>query len=495
MGEPLEKDSVESDTERGTVDKTRVYANDKPVVEIDAFEQNKNNSDYQEFKTLDLYSHNCRLLLAALLLAETLALGVLNFPKIASEIGIVPTIIATIGLACLAWVTGYILVDFKVNHPSVMSFADVGQLIGGPILKWVLLTGVLLSGIFISASHTNSGGTALLEMSSNARCSVLLGLCIALLCFIFTIPRKYEHTAYAAFISCFSIVVACLITIIACGVNRDSWGDSNGEVTWKAFNNPGLVGVINSFTEIVFAYGGHAFIFSATADKEMKNPNDFKKSLAVVQVVSTAFYITIGVGVYVLVGDANVVSPALSIPSHKVETIAYAIAMISIIVSGIIPVLTGLKQLWLELFRGKPMLTSNSWKANALWVFMAFITWMIGKRVLSSLFFSDKPQGFILSQLIPFFSSLISIVASVTIVWFTYGLSGVIWLAENKKHCYKSPSGWFVNRQKRCMAVFSILIIFLAVVITPLGVYGSAGSIKEGYNEGSYSHPFACKAN
>ena len=37
----------------------------------------------------------------------------------------------------------------------------------------------------------------------------------------------------------------------------------------------------------------------------MKNPNDFKKSLAVVQVVSTAFYITIGVGVYVLVGDAN----------------------------------------------------------------------------------------------------------------------------------------------------------------------------------------------
>ena len=37
----------------------------------------------------------------------------------------------------------------------------------------------------------------------------------------------------------------------------------------------------------------------------MKNPNDFKKSLAVVQVLATSFYITIGVGVYVLVGDAN----------------------------------------------------------------------------------------------------------------------------------------------------------------------------------------------
>ncbi|TIC01804.1 hypothetical protein E3Q18_00539 [Wallemia mellicola] len=192
-------------------------------------------------------------MLAALLLAETLALGVLSFPKLASEIGIGPTIIATVGLAFLAWVTGYILVDFKVNHPSVMSFADAGQVIGGPIFKWVLLVGILVNSVFIAASHVNSGGTALSEMSSNARCSVLLGLCMALLCFIFTIPRKYEHTAYASFASCVSIFAACLITIIACGVNRDSWGDSNGEVKWKAFNNTGIVGVINSFTQIVFA--------------------------------------------------------------------------------------------------------------------------------------------------------------------------------------------------------------------------------------------------
>ncbi|TIB70591.1 hypothetical protein E3Q18_00540 [Wallemia mellicola] len=210
----------------------------------------------------------------------------------------------------------------------------------------------------------------------------------------------------------------------------------------------------------------------------MKNPNDFKKSLAVVQVVSTSFYIIIGVGVYVLVGDANVVSPALSIPSHKVETIAYAIAMISIIVSGVIPVLNGLKQLWLELFRGKPMLTSNGWKANALWIFMAFVTWMF---------------GFVLSQLIPFFSSLLSIIASVTVVWFTFGLSGVIWLADNKKYSHRSPSGWFGNTGKMCMTLLSAFIVLMAVVITPLGIYSAAESIKEGYREGSYSHPFACR--
>ncbi|EIM21332.1 hypothetical protein WALSEDRAFT_64596 [Wallemia mellicola CBS 633.66] len=472
MSDNLEKNSLETDLEKRGADKTDVNAGDVSAVEIDAFEQNKESSDYQEFRTLGWWQ------VTALLLAETLALGVLSFPKLASEIGVGPTIIATIGLAFLAWVTGYILVDFKVNHPSVMSFADAGQVIGGPIFKWVLLVGILVNSVFIAASHVNSGGTALSEMSSNARCSVLLGFCMALLGFVFTIPRKYEHTAYASFASCVSIFTACLITIIACGVTRDSWGDSNGEVTWKAFNNPGLAGVINSFTEIVFAYGGHAFIFSATA--EMKNPNDFKKSLAVVQIISTAFYITIGVGVYILVGDANVVSPALSIPSHKIETIAYAIAMISIIVAGVIPALNGLKQLWLELFRGKPMLTSNSWKANALWIFMAFITWML---------------GFLLSQLIPFFSSLLSIISSLTTVWFTYGLSGVIWLADNKKYSYRSPSGWFGNTKKSSMALLSIFIVLMATVITPLGIYSAVESIKEGYREGSYRHPFACRAN
>lgn len=138
------------------------------------------------------------------------------------------------------------------------------------------------------------------------------------------------------------------------------------------------------------------------------------------------------------------------------------------------------------------MLTSNGWKANALWIFMAFVTWMFGKRVLY-LFAFLTAKGFVLSQLIPFFSSLLSIIASVTVVWFTFGLSGVIWLADNKKYSHRSPSGWFGNTEKKCMTLLSAFIVLMAVVITPLGIYSAVESIKEGYREGSYSHPFACR--
>ncbi|TIB30473.1 hypothetical protein E3P86_03493 [Wallemia ichthyophaga] len=89
------------------------------------------------------------------------------------------------------------------------------------------------------------------------------------------------------------------------------------------------------------------------------------------------------------------------------------------------------------------MLTINNWKAQAIWTALAFVTWML---------------AFVLAQLIPFFSSLLSIISSITNMWFTYGLSGVIWLWDNKRGSHRSP--------------------VLAAVITPLGMYIAIESIK-----------------
>lgn len=54
MSDNFEKNSLETDLEkRGAgADKTDINVGDVSAVEIDAFEQNRSNSDYQEFKTL-----------------------------------------------------------------------------------------------------------------------------------------------------------------------------------------------------------------------------------------------------------------------------------------------------------------------------------------------------------------------------------------------------------------------------------------------------------
>ncbi|TIA92957.1 hypothetical protein E3P99_00402 [Wallemia hederae] len=454
-----EKKSIESDHTQ-----TNAYVYDVDTnEEVDAFEQMKGTEGYVEYRTLNWFQGG------GLLLAETLALGVLSFPNVMANIGLWPAIFTTIVLAVLAWITGIMLVDFKLNHPSVMNFADAGYIVGGKFFKWVLFGAIVLKSVLIQASHVNSGGGAFTAMSRNAVCSVLLCFFMALLGFVFTIPRKFSEVSWASFASCISIVSACLITIIGVGaVDRDQWRDANGDIPWRAQRDSGLVDTINSLTNIIFAYGGHAAIFAFLG--EMKKPKDFKKSLAMVQVISTLFYILVGVSVYLIVGENNVKSPALSISTYTVETVAYAIALVSITISGAIPATNGAKQIWVEAFKGKKMLTSSDWKSYGLWIALVFTTWMI---------------GFVIAQLIPFFSSLLSIISSILTCWLTYGISGILFLYDNRKQ-YK---------KKIWMTAFSVFIILFSSVITPLGMYTAITAIKEGYENGSYDHPFACKSS
>ena len=153
-------------------------------------------------------------------------------------------LIATVGLAILAYFSGCMLVDFKVNHMGVMNFSDAALIIGGKWFKYLILVLTIINSIFVAASHVNAGSTAFTAMSSNAICSTIFALIMGIIGFIFAVPRKFEQVSYVSFLSCISIVSACFITIIACG--SINWENKS----WKAFNNPGLETIINSFTEI-----------------------------------------------------------------------------------------------------------------------------------------------------------------------------------------------------------------------------------------------------
>ena len=63
-----------------------------------------------------------------------------------------------------------------------------------------------------------------------------------------TVPRTFEKVSYISFASVTSIIVACLITVVATGIqNADDLPNfpSKGPVVWKAFENHGLIDTIN----------------------------------------------------------------------------------------------------------------------------------------------------------------------------------------------------------------------------------------------------------
>ena len=70
---------------------------------------------------------------SAVMVAETVSLGILSLPSTLKAVGIVPGVILMIGLGIIATYTGYVLGQFKLRYPHVHTFADAGMIIGGRI--------------------------------------------------------------------------------------------------------------------------------------------------------------------------------------------------------------------------------------------------------------------------------------------------------------------------------------------------------------------------
>lgn len=90
---------------------------------------------------------------------------------------------------------------------------------------------------------------------------------------------------------------------------------------------------------------------------EMKRPQDFKKSFIIVQGLGTLAYTVVGATIYAF-GGQYVTSPALTMTTRPVKITAYAIALVTIMISGIIAVNVGAKYLYIIVFRRKDLLTS-----------------------------------------------------------------------------------------------------------------------------------------
>lgn len=143
----------------------------------------------------------------------------------------------------------------------------------------------------------------------------------------------------------------------------------------------------------------------------MRKPNDFKKSFLINQGMGTVAYMIVGATIYAF-GGQYVTSPAFTMASRPVYLVAYSLALVTIILSGILAVNIGAKYLYVGTLRDSPLLTSGGWKAHFIWMGMVSLLWAV---------------GFIVSQLVPFFNQLLTIISSLFSVWLTYGSAGIMW--------------------------------------------------------------------
>ncbi|KAI0707703.1 transmembrane amino acid transporter protein-domain-containing protein [Earliella scabrosa] len=402
---------------------------------------------------------------AALMLAETVSLGILSIPSVFASVGMVAGCLLVIGLGLIATATGYVIGAFKLRYPHVHNMADAGEILAGRIGREVLGAAQVIFIVFLCGSHVLTGLIAFDTITDGASCSVLWGAVTAIVCLILTLPRTLDGLAYLSVASFISIMSAVLITMIGVGV-----AGHQGSVTVTA--NLSFASAFLSVADIIFAYAGHVAFFTFIA--EMKKPEDFPKALYALQIADTTLYLIVGVVVYAYTG-ADAVSPALGNTGATLRKIAYGIALPTIVIAGVINGHVCAKLIFVRIFRRKGHvsrhMTSHSWTGWLTWIGICTAIWAL---------------AFIIAEVIPFFNDLLGVISSVFASWFTYGISGLFWF-----HLTPRSELWTTGRRKM-QTLFWGGIVAMGGFIMVAGLYASISSIIDGYREGGFPGPFTC---
>lgn len=224
-----------------------------------------------------------------------------------------------ISIGVLTTYTGYIIGEVKCQHVHVHTMADAGAMLWGKAGREIIGVTQLLFFVFGMASHIITFSIMMNVLTDHSACTIVFSFFGLLLSFVLTLPRRLQDLSYLSWVSFFSILGAVFTTMI--GVSSTNM--IPGHIPLFPVSPPGHE-VILAITNVVFAYAGHVAFF--TFFSELKELNDYPKSLAFLQLTETIFYTISSVVIYVFVGP-SIVSPALNSAGIIYRKIAYGIAI------------------------------------------------------------------------------------------------------------------------------------------------------------------------
>ncbi|ESK98400.1 amino acid transporter [Moniliophthora roreri MCA 2997] len=401
---------------------------------------------------------------AVLMIAEIVSNGMLSLPSALAVVGIVPALILIVFLGIFGLYTAKLLIDFKLNHPSVHNMGDAGYILGGPLIRELLAGGTIIFAIFGTGSEILSGQQALSTLSNNALCTVYFVLIFSGATFLLSLPRTLGNLSWTGIFSVALIFIAVIVAMIGAGINPapdrviQATASSNFYQAFLAITNP------------VFAYAGHFMFFILIS--EMRRPEDAMKAAWCLQVFATVLYAMFSVVMYVFIGN-TVQSPAFQSLPPTWAKIAFGTAMGNFLIAGALYSHTAAKLVFVRFFRDTVHMYKHTVLGWLLWTVLCFVAVAI---------------AFILAVAVPIFSYLIGIAASLFAAWYTYGLAGFFWLHD----AYHLRGGVEGLRRHPIQTTLSVLTILAGAFICIAGTYVSVKLIDDAYRQGAVGRPFTC---
>lgn len=418
---------------------------------------------------------------AALLFSEYICLAILSFPWSYSVLGLIPGLILTFVTALSTLYTGITIWEFCLKNPTVRDVCDIGQHLfwGKKWAWWFTAACFLLNNTFIQALHVLVGSKYLNSISNHALCSVVFGVISAIICFLFSIPRTFSGLSHLASFSAATMFIAVILCMAFSGVQSHPAGYDGTPVHWHLIPAKGtsFAAGMSAFLNIVYTLVGQITYPSFIA--EMENPRDFKKVLYIVTVAEIVVFSLAGSIVYVYVGNAYITAPAFGSLDNVYMKIAFSFAIPTIVFLGVLYSTVSSKFIFHQFFGDSVHAKEHTVFGWAVWILIVFITWIV---------------AFIIAEVIPFFSDLLSIMSSLFDTWFGFVFWGVAYLQMRGQ---EQGAGWWKKQGAygNLMIGVNILLIITGLVCLGPGTYSAVQSIVTNYQTGSVGGVFSCANN
>lgn len=308
-------------------------------------------------------------------------------------------------------------------------------------------------------------------MTNGGMCTVGFSAIMAVICFICSLPRTFDTLSKLATLSAFFTFVSVLLAAIFAGIEQHPYNYNAGVGVSKGPK----VGMVGEPTVFVVAAAGTTFVSGMSAFlnisytfigqitipsfiAEMKNPNDFTKALWAVTIAEIILFSLVGSVVYAYTGTQYNTAPAFgSLGNELFKKVSFSFMIPTLIFLGVLYASVSARFIFFRLFEGTRHKGNHTVVGWASWAGILAATWIV---------------AFVIAEVIPFFSDLLSLMSSLFDSFFGFIFWGVAYMRMRKADY---GAGWISRRGIRGIAGFAlnVAIILIGVFMLTAGTYVS----------------------
>jgi len=346
---------------------------------------------------------------------------------------------------------------------------DIGKMLfwNSNIAYWFTAVMFMLNNTFIQALHILTIGRYLNTMTAHSMCTVnfaVIGACVSFVC---SLPRTFEMLSKGAFASAIFTFISVILAAAFAGIEGkhgtagytlDPNAKVNGEplVLVVPLASTAFYQGMNAFLNIAYTFIGQITLPSFIA--EMKNPYDFKKALWAVTICEVIVFALVGGIVYGYTGTQYNTAPAFGSLGNEVYLkVSFSFMIPTLIFLGVLYASVSARFIFFRIFENSPHKSDNSLIGWATWAGILALLWV---------------AAFIIAEVIPFFSELLSLMSSLFDSFFGWIFWGTAYLRMRKAD---DGPNFYKVRGIRGWAGFLLnwLIILIGFFFLTVGTYVS----------------------